>query len=101
MYNDVIKLISTTETIDDAGDIVITPSEREIFCSVKSIGQTEFYQAQALGLKPEIKFVIANAEDYEGEKTLKYNSKIYEVVRTYKKGEELEITCEGGVHERT
>lgn len=101
MWSDVISLISTTESIDDIGDVIKTPTEKEVFCVVKSISQTEFYQAQAAGLKPEIKFVLANSVDYDGEKTLKHDLKIYEVIRTYQNGEQLEITCKGGVHERT
>jgi len=73
MYNDVIYLIKETRTVNEYGDMVVTESERAVFAQVKSIGQSEFYQAAAVGLKPEIKFVIADFYDYQGEKKLRYD----------------------------
>ena len=68
MYDSVITLISETDTVDEYGDTVTTQTTRNIFAEVQSISQTEFYQAQALGLKPEIKFVIADFADYQNGK---------------------------------
>ena len=67
-------------------------SNRDVFCKLCSIGQTEFYQAQATGYKPELKFVIADYLDYDYETMIKYNEKLYRVIRTYRSGQELEIT---------
>ncbi len=78
MYNSVIKLIKETVTVDKYGDQTIVETERTIFAEVKSIGQSEFYQAAAVGLKPEIKFVIADFLDYQNEKKLKYAPFTYE-----------------------
>ena len=103
MYNSIIKLIKETSTVDEYGDKVVTTSERTIFAELKSIGQTEFYQATANGFKPELKFVIADYLDYQGEKQLKYQEfnsdkeETYEVIRTYRNGTSLEITCGKGV----
>lgn len=103
MYDSIIKLIKETSTVDEYGDKVVTTSERTIFAELKSIGQTEFYQANANGFKPELKFVIADYLDYQGEKKLKhqeFNSdkgETYEVIRTYRNGTLLEITCGKGV----
>lgn len=103
MYNSIIKLIKETSTVDEYGDKVVTTSERTIFAELKSIGQTEFYQAKANGFKPELKFVIADYLDYQGEKQLKYQEfnsdkeETYEVIRTYRNGTSLEITCGKGV----
>ena len=49
---DVIFLISTTRSVDEYGDPVIAEAKRQVFCQVASIGQKEFYQAHATGLKP-------------------------------------------------
>lgn len=102
MYDEAITLISQTETTDDYGDIVVVPIEKTIFAALKSIGQTEFYQAQAVGLKPEIKFVIADYLDYSGEELLKYTpfqgeEETYNIIRTYRNGNTLEITCARGI----
>ena len=90
---DIIKLIKQTAAIDDYGDSVITESFRTVFCEVASVGQKEFYQAHAVGLQPEIKFVLADYLDYENELYIEHSGKRYKVLRTYRTGERLEITC--------
>lgn len=102
MYDSIITLITETNTVDEYGDTVTVETERTIFAEVKSIGQTEFYQAQAVGLKPEIKFLIADFADYQNEKKLKYTpfggtEDIYTVLRTYRTKNQLEIVCKRGI----
>lgn len=102
MFNEIIKLMTETETTDVYGDAVKTFTERQVFAEVRSISQTEFYQAQAVGLKPEIKFVIADFLDYKGEQLLKYTpfgetEQTYEVLRTYRDKINLEIVCRRGI----
>ena len=65
MYHEAIKLIKTTQEPDETGELISTTVEREIFAKMVSIGQQEFYQAQANGLKPELKFEIADYLDYD------------------------------------
>lgn len=91
--NDVITLIKQTKTVDEYGDEVINETSREIFCEVRSIGMKEFYQAQATGLQPEIAFRIADYYDYEGERYLEYEGQRYHVLRTFRTGIQLDITC--------
>jgi SPP1 family predicted phage head-tail adaptor len=100
MYKEVIYLINTLEKVI-SGDTVLTKSEREVYADIKSIGMSEFYQAQAVGLKPEIKFILADYEDYQNEKTVKYNDIEYSILRTYRDGRKLEITCKGDVNAST
>ena len=90
--NDVITLIQQTRGVDDYGDPVITESARDVFARLSSIGQQEFYQAHAVGLKPEIKFVLADYLDYDGESLVQYEGQRYRVLRAFRKGQELEIT---------
>ena len=102
MYDSVITLISETDTVDEYGDTVTTQTTRNIFAEVHSISQTEFYQAQALGLKPEIKFVIADFADYQNEEKLKYTpfggtEQTYNILRTYRNKQTLEIVCNRGI----
>ena len=102
MYNDIIKLISESTTINDYGDHVIEKTERTVFCRVSSVGQSEFYQAQAVGLKPEIKFILSDYFEYHNEKELKYQpydgeEELYKVIRTYRNNNELEIVCNKGI----
>jgi len=102
MFDSTITLMKETNTVDAYGDTVQTFTERTIFAEVKSIGQNEFYQAEAVGLKPEIKFLIADFADYQDEKKLKYTpfggtEKIYNVLRTYRNKLNLEIVCARGI----
>lgn len=95
MYNEVIKLRKYSETTDEYGISTRTVNERQVFARLKSIGQNEFYQAQADGLKPEMKFILADYYDYQNEKEIEYNGKIYNVLRTYRDGKKIEITVYG------
>lgn len=95
MYNEVISLRSYTETVDEYGIPQRTTSDRTVFAGLKSIGQNEFYQAQADGLKPQLKFILADYYDYQGEKEVVYDSKVYSVLRTYRDGNKIEITVYG------
>ena len=102
MNNEIIKLISETNTVDEYGDTVTVETERTIFAQVKSIGQNEYYQAQAVGLKPEIKFIISDFADYQNEKKLKYTpfgetEEVYTVLRTFRTRYNLEIVCKRGI----
>ena len=90
--NDVITLIQQTRSVDDYGDPVITETTRDVFAKLGSIGQKEFYQAHAVGLQPEIKFILADYLDYEDEPLVMHSGQRYRVLRTYRKGQELEIT---------
>lgn len=102
MFDSVITLMKETNTVDEYGDTVQTFTERQVFAEVKSIGQSEFYQAEAVGLKPEIKFVIADFADYQDEKQLKYtpfggSEQIYTVLRTYRNKINMELVCKRGI----
>ncbi len=105
MYNEVISLVTEAKTVDEYGDIQVTSTTKNVFATLKSISQSEFYQAQAAGLKPEVKFVIADYLDYGNEKTILYQpygasaAEEYRVLRTYRDGNTLEIVCKRGVDE--
>ena len=95
MYNDVITLRSYTESVDEYGLTKRDLYERTVFAGLKSIGQSEFYQAQADGLKPELKFILSDYMEYQGEKEIEHEGKIYNVLRTYRDGKKIEITVYG------
>lgn len=65
---------------------------REVFARRMSIGMSEFYQAAATEYRPELKFVIADYLDYNDEMFVRHESKWYRVIRTYRAGQELELT---------
>ena len=95
LFRDIVDLISVTKTINGIGDQVEVEASKQVFADKKHIRQSEFYQAMATGLKPELMFVIREI-DYSNEPRLKYNNKYYNIIRTYSKnGELLELICEG------
>jgi hypothetical protein len=95
--SEVLTLITRTQSADEYGDPVLTDAEREVFCREASVGQKEFYQAQAVGMKPEIKLILSDYLDYEGEQLARYTPKgqrepqLFRVLRTYRDGQELEL----------
>lgn len=91
--NDILVLISTVNGVDEYGDPAVTEVSREVFCRLASIGQKEFYQAHAVGLQPEIKFVLADYLDYSGESLVEHEGQRYRVLRTYRDGQEIELVC--------
>ena len=91
--NELLILIQPTHGVDDYGDPVVTETTREVFCGLRSIGQKEFYQAHAVGLQPELKFVLADYLDYNDEPLVAYDGQRYRVLRTYRDGQELELVC--------
>lgn len=97
MYNELIYLVSTKKTVNKVGDQITTETKVPRFAKLKSIGQSEFYQAQAQGLKPEIKFVISDYLDYDNQEQVIHNNFHYKVLRTFRSGNEIEIVCYGGV----
>lgn len=66
----------------------------EVLCGVRSIGQSEFYQASATEYHPELKVILADYLDYNGENLADYNGVRYRVFRAYRAGREMELTLE-------
>lgn len=102
LFRDVVELISITVTENDMGDIIETPVEREVYADKQSIRQSEFYQAAATGLRPELMFVMRTI-DYNQETKLRWpaipEGKVYNIIRTYDKdGELIELICQGVVN---
>lgn len=89
--NELLTLIHRIQGVDEYGDPVIEETRRDVFCRKASIGQKEFYQAHAVGLQPELKLVLADYLDYNGEQLVEYDGQIYRVLRTYRTGLELEL----------
>lgn len=67
-------------------------SRREVFATLRSVGHSEFYEAHATDYRPELKFTLADYFDYEGETLVKHGADLYRVIRTYRTGNELELT---------
>lgn len=96
LFNDEVVLVGVSGyTVNALHDQVPILAERTILANRKSIRQSEFYQAQATGLQPELTFVVWACE-YEGERKLIYAGREYSIIRTYETKDELiELVCSG------
>lgn len=92
MYNDVISLLTVTNTTNSIGDPIESTAKKDVFAMVRSIGMKEKYEALAIGLHPELTFVLADYYDYDNQEFIEYETARYRVLRTYRKAtNELEI----------
>jgi hypothetical protein len=69
-------------------------TRREVLCGVRSIGMKEFYSAHSTDYRPELKLVLADYLDYEEETLVDLKGVLYRILRTYRVGQELELTLE-------
>lgn len=72
----------------------LVTTKRTVFCGSRSIGQKEFYAASSTDFRPELKLVLADYLDYDNETLVDYNGQRFRVLRTYRNGQELELTLE-------
>jgi len=94
MRADVIDLITESASAHGVHDAV-TETARTVYCTVRSVTRSEFYNALNAGVQPEVVFVLALAEDYQGERVVRWKGQKYRVIRTYQTADDgIEITCE-------
>lgn len=93
MKNEEITLIAKSCT-----GATVDTKKTEVFAEKKSVRQSEFYAAAAVGLKPELVFLVdeldfrlAGTEQYDPAEIL-YNERHYNIIRTYCTGADVEIT---------
>lgn len=79
----VITLCKNEPTLNKYKIQVDQYTKREVFCEVNSATRSEFYQASAVGIKPELEVELFFL-DYEGEEVAIYDGQYYRVVRTYR-----------------
>ena len=90
MWRDIIELGTTTETFVH-GEPVQSITYRTVYANKKSVKRSEFYQAAATGLKPELVFEVHTFE-LSNDKKVRYNGKEYAIIRTYEIGDTTELT---------
>lgn len=96
-WGDVIRFMSIVDGMNENGypEAVEEIDEHETFANKKSVRSAEFYQASAIGIGLEAMFEVRSLE-YDGQTKLIYNDKLYDVTRTYDKGEIIELICAKG-----
>jgi hypothetical protein len=89
---DVIYLITEQESAHGV-HAPVERTERMVYCQIRSVTRSEFYTALNAGIQPEYVFVLAVAEEYQGERHVRYRDQIFDVVRTYVTEEDgIELT---------
>ena len=89
-FDDTIVLLKKKIVQDEELNEIVEYEEREVFCCKKSVTRNEFYNAANINLRPSMVFVM-NEFEYENEDRLKYNGKIYSIIRNFMKGDYLEL----------
>lgn len=65
-------------------------TERMVYCYAKSVGRTEFYQANAVGMNPEWILQLSDMAEYQNEQTLRFRGETWKILRVY-------MTSDGGL----
>ena len=60
-----------------------TEYRHDVYCTLKSIGMQEAYQAMGIGLSPELKVILAHDFEYGGERICELDGVRYDILRTY------------------
>lgn len=80
-YSEIIYLENEVLGEDEIGNVVVsTSTETKCYAKKQSVRTNEFYSANQLGLTPTMEFVIKRL-NYDGQKTIKWNNELYEVIR--------------------
>jgi SPP1 family predicted phage head-tail adaptor len=88
-----ITLRSTATAPDANGVAITTNTDTQVYAERKSVKRTEFYAAQAAGVRADIAYVV-NADDYGGQMLVVDGATVYKVTRTYQVGlGRVELTC--------
>ena len=97
--SDVISLITTIYTKNSIGEEVAEEIERQVFCDVRNVTMSEWFDGGRNGLRPDYMFKVF-AGDYYGEHVVRYHGVTYEIYRTYERRDdfiELYVQKKSGV----
>lgn len=97
MYDSIAYLLEKDQISYDAyGNEVITYSEKMVYVKPTTVYASEFYAAAQAGLHPSISFAISHRADYSGEKIIKFEDKLYSVIRADWKADRdgIKLICE-------
>ncbi len=95
-FNEVCDLVDVVETSID-GLLTVKETKHTVFCSVLTDQTSTKSEAGKYGVGMELKIKLPDISEYNGEKFFEYNNIRYEVIRTYRDGDMLEINGLRGV----
>lgn len=91
LWSEVIELGNLSQTTV-SGEAINTYTYRTVYADKQSVRQSEYYEAKQIGLKPELMFFIRSSE-FNNDERVRYESKEYEILRVFDKGETIELVC--------
>ncbi len=97
MYDNIAVLMSEPVASYDAyGNEELTYTENEIYVNPRGVYQSEFYNAAQLGLQPSITLELTNRADYNGEKLVRFEDELYNVIRAdwTAQRDKISLVCE-------
>lgn len=89
-WGEQITLIAQKYDSDESYNDIAEPKETQVFCNCLSASQSEFFRAAQSDITPEYQ-VKMWAFDYSGEKLCRYNGEEFDIYRTYKTGDTVEL----------
>ena len=90
-FSEKITLRTKVITVDEYGFASTENVDVEVWGDEVSAKRTEFYSAHSAGIEVSAVFTV---NDYLDQKILIHDSKEYDIIRSYRKGEgEYELTC--------
>lgn len=100
--SNIINLIKEVQTQSPSYTWTKQEISTEVFCDVRSVTRTEWFEAGRNGIAHPAFIFIINRNEYSGEKIVEFNGQRYGIYRTYEaKNENLELYAEakGGLHD--
>lgn len=82
MYDSIATLYAQgNRTYDTYGNESVELTGKEVYVQPRGVYHSEFYSAAQVGLHPSITLDMTNREDYEGEKLVEFEGKMFDVIR--------------------
>lgn len=84
-FDTIIELVSKSNvpaSSDIYGNPVYIPKKRKVYAQKKAVRQSEFFQAAAVGFKPEIVLEI-NSFEYQNEEECNLEGQPFRIYRAY------------------
>lgn len=85
-----------SKTYDTYGNETINRTGHMVYVQPRGIYQAEFYNASQLGLHPSLNLHMANRADYDGEKLVSFDGKMYNIIRVdwTAQRDSIDLVCE-------
>lgn len=83
MYDNIAYLLKDgAKSYDEYLNEKVETVRRMVYVQPRGVYNSEFYNASIVGLHPSITLTLSNRADYEGEKLVEFEGKVYSVIRS-------------------